>query len=97
MESVLSGRDILESSKLEGAKNYAIWSFKVRTVLQEERVWQVVDPTTMSITNSASSNQSGFASASRSGLGSGSDIGALTTHEARLSTRRNNLPPLQHH
>jgi hypothetical protein len=33
MESVLSRRDIPESSKLQGVKNYALWSFKVRIVL----------------------------------------------------------------
>jgi hypothetical protein len=38
MESVLSNQDVSESSKLGGAPNYAIWSFKVRTVLQGERV-----------------------------------------------------------
>jgi hypothetical protein len=75
MESMLSVRDIPESSKLQGAKNYAIWSFKVRTVLQGERVWNVVDPIIASITESTSSDHSAF------GSGSGVDIGAINTSE----------------
>ena len=44
MESVLSGREVLESSKLQGASNYALWSYKIRTILQGEKLWFVVDP-----------------------------------------------------
>jgi hypothetical protein len=44
MESVLSGREVLEVSKLQGASNYALWFYKVRTILQGERLWGVVDP-----------------------------------------------------
>jgi hypothetical protein len=44
MESVLSAREVPESSKLHGTQNYALWSFKLRTLLQGERVWRVVDP-----------------------------------------------------
>jgi hypothetical protein len=83
MESVLSGRDIPESSKLLGAKNYAIWSFKVRTVLQGERVWHVVDPITAPISESASSSQSG----------SGSDIGTLTTPDGGTSKEKQPTSP----
>jgi hypothetical protein len=44
MESLLSGREVPESSKLQGIQNYALWSFKLKTILQGERVWRVVDP-----------------------------------------------------
>jgi hypothetical protein len=44
MESVLSGREVPESSKLQGIQNYALWSFKLKTTLQGERVWREVDP-----------------------------------------------------
>ena len=44
MESVLVGREVPESSKLQGPQNYALWSYKVRTVLQRERLWGVVNP-----------------------------------------------------
>jgi hypothetical protein len=86
MESVLSGRDIPEGSKLLGAKNYAIWSFKVRTVLQGEHVWHVVDPITTPISESASSSQSGSGSALRSR--SGSDTGTLTTPDEGTSKEK---------
>jgi hypothetical protein len=86
MESVLSGRDIPESSKLLGAKNYAIWSFKVRTVLQGECIWHVVDPITAPISESASSSQSGSGSALRSGFGS--DTSTLTTPDGVTSKEK---------
>jgi hypothetical protein len=38
MESVLSGRKVSESSKLDGI-NYTLWSFKLGTTLRGERVW----------------------------------------------------------
>jgi hypothetical protein len=52
MESVLVGREVPESSKLQGAQNYAIWAFKVRTILQRERVWAIVNPDDSSSTSS---------------------------------------------
>ena len=44
MESALLGREVPESSKLQGPSNYALWAFKVRTVLQRERLWTIVSP-----------------------------------------------------
>jgi hypothetical protein len=44
MESVLSDQEVPESSKLQGASNYDLWSYKVRTILQGEKLWSVVDP-----------------------------------------------------
>jgi hypothetical protein len=52
MESVLVGREVPESSKLQGAQNYAIWAFKVCPVLQKERVWAIVNPDDSSSTSS---------------------------------------------
>jgi hypothetical protein len=37
-------REVPEGSKLQGAPNYTLWSYKVRTILQRERLWSVVDP-----------------------------------------------------
>jgi hypothetical protein len=78
MELVLSGRDIPKGSKLQGAKNYAIWSFKVRTVLQGERVWHIVDPNTIVQTSEASS--SAHTTASGSGE-SATTAGATATNK----------------
>jgi hypothetical protein len=44
MKSVLSGREVPESLKLQGASNYALWSYKIRTILQGKKLWSVVDP-----------------------------------------------------
>jgi hypothetical protein len=46
MESILVGREVHESNKLQGSENYAIWSFKVHTVLQREKLWSVINPNT---------------------------------------------------
>jgi hypothetical protein len=54
MENVLSGREVTESSKLDGI-NYTLWSFKLGTILQGERVWQVVDPNNLPQTPRSSS------------------------------------------
>ena len=43
MESVLSRRKVPKSSKLIGDSNYAIWSYKIRTALQSEKAWKVVN------------------------------------------------------
>jgi hypothetical protein len=60
MESVLIGQEVPESSKLQGPQNYAIWSFKVRTVLQREKLWSVVNPdTNRGASDSETSAQSG--------------------------------------
>lgn len=35
---------IADSSKLEGIPNYSVWEFKVRSVLNRDDVWKLVDP-----------------------------------------------------
>ena len=44
MESTLLGKEIPESTKLQGASHYAIRAYKIRTLLQGENLWQVVSP-----------------------------------------------------
>lgn len=42
----MASRDALigEASKLEGIPNYAVWSFKLRNILNRDDIWRVVDP-----------------------------------------------------
>lgn len=54
MESALQGVDTRESSKLAGAVNYALWSFKIEWIFRDELIWHLVDPSTGSMTRSAS-------------------------------------------
>jgi hypothetical protein len=56
MDSVSSVREVPESSKLIGDSNYVIWSYKVRTVLQSEKAWKVVNPDTSNDSPGASSS-----------------------------------------
>ena len=62
MESALVGWEVPESSKLQGPQNYALWAFKVRTVLQRERLWHIVNPDPLPVPL-ASSADSGSTSA----------------------------------
>lgn len=61
MDPSLSNREISESSKLQGISNYAIWSFKVSTILKGERLWRVVNPSTP-LTSSTSTSDVGESS-----------------------------------
>ena len=45
MESVLSGREVPESSKLQEVSNYTLWAFKTTNSLYSEKLWRLVDPT----------------------------------------------------
>jgi hypothetical protein len=59
---VLSGREVPKSSKLQGMQNYALWSFKCKNILQEERLLKLVDP---DLVSGASSSIAGALSSTR--------------------------------
>jgi hypothetical protein len=88
METVLSGREVPESHKLFGSSNYALWSFKVHTVLQGERLWKYVDPDLMSgssVSNSGASSSTPGALSFNSGASSAEQTSAIDSAQLGLS------------
>jgi hypothetical protein len=96
MEFVLNGREVPEFSKLQGAQNYAIWSFRVRTTLQAEGLWKLVESNVPRIIPSgitgALSSQFGVATGD---LGNTTDLSKETaaTKEKSISDGPNPVSP----
>jgi hypothetical protein len=92
MESALSSREVLKSSKLDGV-NYTLWSFKIRTVVRGERVLQVVDPDIVPQMPRSSTVPLRAAPADSGESNAANTTTAATTEDStRLTTT---LPPVQ--
>jgi hypothetical protein len=99
MESVLSGREVPESSKLQGLANYALWSFKLRTILQGEKLWRVVDPDLASGTSSFTSralSSTGHAASTTTNQGAAPQPSPTQTSPPTTSTAAPDLDDLRY-
>uniref|UniRef100_A0A7I4DJF6 DUF4219 domain-containing protein n=2 Tax=Physcomitrium patens TaxID=3218 RepID=A0A7I4DJF6_PHYPA len=56
MELAMSGRNISKNTKLQDITNYTIWMYKLRTLLQGECLWNVVNPFNVPTVESSSIN-----------------------------------------
>lgn len=52
----MSGRNISKNTKLQDITNYTIWMYKLRTLLQGECLWNVVNPFNVPTVESSSIN-----------------------------------------
>jgi hypothetical protein len=89
MESVLSGREVPESSKLQGVQNYTIWLFRVCTILQVEGLWRLVDPNVFEI---VSLGTSGASSSIHLGAATGEPGDASNSSKQTTTTTKGKSP-----
>jgi hypothetical protein len=84
MELVLSGREVSEDSKLHGMQNYALWTFKLKTILQGKKLWRIVDPEPSSGASSSSIRASSSTHPIQSNTATGLTESTATTRGATM-------------